>query len=89
MTTIQEANSAYAAACEKVKEAKFPTGYLINLNSPEGNVFYILGLARSLARQFDVLSEFKDSFKDIQRTSYQEILDKCQEWFGFVYIHRK
>lgn len=67
--------------------AKYPTDIVIELNSPEGNVFYIMGLCQKLARELELSDEEKSQyFKACQNSYYKDILKISQEWFGLIYI---
>jgi hypothetical protein len=70
----------------KINSARIPTRIVIDLLSPQGNVFYILWLCNQLARDYLDDAEidiFKSELKD---KNYNQILDICQQWFGLVYL---
>ncbi len=70
------------------EEAKYPTGIVIDTRGPEGNVFYLFGVANKLLKQLalsdEEIAEFKQE-RDAQ-TSYQGHLDVMRRWFGIVFI---
>ena len=69
-------------------EAKYPTGLIIDTRGPQGNVFYLFGVANDLLRKLalsdEEITEFKQE-RDAQ-TTYQGHLDLMRKWFGIVFI---
>lgn len=82
-----ERKLAHAKEYEPV-EAKYPTGIVIDTRGPEGNVFYLFGVANKLLKQLalsdEEIAEFKKE-RDAQ-TSYQGHKDLMRKWFGVVFI---
>lgn len=74
-----------------VSAARVPTCEIIDLQSPDGNIFYIMGLCQRLAREHLLPQQEYEKFeKKLNRLrSYDERLDLCQKWFGLVYVNRK
>ena len=72
-------------------EAKYPTGLIIDTRGPQGNVFYLFGVANDLLRKLalsdEEIAEFKQE-RDAQ-TTYQGHLDLMRKWFGIVFIGGK
>ena len=71
--------------------AKYQTGIVIDLKSPQGNVFYLMGLANRLIRELGLSSEEIAEFKQEQAsaTTYQAHLALLRKWFGIVSIGDK
>ena len=69
-------------------EAKYPTGLVIDTRGPQGNVFYLFGVANELVRKLalsdEEIAEFKQE-RDSQ-TSYQGHLDLMRKWFGIIFV---
>ena len=69
-------------------EAKYPTGLIIDTRGPQGNVFYLFGVANDLLRKFalsdEEIAEFKQE-RDSQ-TTYQGHLDLMRKWFGIIFV---
>jgi hypothetical protein len=90
ITTLERKLAACKAGQASICTAKYPTGIVIDLKGPEGNVFYILGVCKRLCRDCrlsaDEIAEYDQGQKQCQ--SYDQILDHCQKWFGLVYIGR-
>ena len=89
METIESLERKLARAKEhEPVEAKYPTGIVIDTRGPEGNVFYLFGVANKLLKQLalpdDEIAEFKKE-RDAQ-TSYQGHQDLMRRWFGIVFI---
>ena len=93
MDTISSLEKKLAAARKQrsaTDSARFPTGVVIDLSGPEGNVFYILGTCNRLARDFGLDGQEVKTFKEeLLGKNYQQILDICQRWFGLIYLNRK
>lgn len=68
--------------------AKYQTGIVIDLKSPQGNVFYLMGLANRLIRELGLSSEEIAEFKQEQAsaTTYQAHLALLRKWFGIVFV---
>ncbi|MBR1373304.1 hypothetical protein IJ556_02505 [bacterium] len=68
--------------------AKYPTGIVVDLKSPQGNVFYLIGLANRLVRELGLSAEEITEFKREQAsaTTYQAHLTLLRKWFGIAFI---
>lgn len=71
-----------------IPNAKYPTGIVIDLKSPQGNVFYLIGLANRLIRELGLSAEEIAEFKREQAsaTTYQTHLVILRKWFGIVFV---
>ena len=71
-----------------ISNAKYPTGIVIDLKSPQGNVFYLMGLANRLMRELVLSTEEIAEFKREQAstTTYNEHLAILRKWFGIVFL---
>ena len=69
-----------------IPNAKYPTDIVIDLKSPQGNVFYLMGLANRLMRELGLSTEEIAEFKREQAsaTTYNAHLTFLREWFGIV-----
>ena len=74
-----------------IPNAKYPTGIVIDLKSPQGNVFYLMGLANRLIRELGLSAEEIAEFKREQAsaTTYQAHLTILRKWFGIVFVEDK
>ena len=68
--------------------AKYPTGIIIDTRGPEGNVFYLFGVANKLLKQLALSDEEIAEFKQErdEQTSYQGHLELMRKWFGIIFI---
>ena len=71
-----------------IPNAKYPTGIVIDLKSPQGNVFYLIGLANRLIRELGLSAEEIADFKQEQAsaTTYQAHLAFLRKWFGILFV---
>ena len=71
-----------------IPNAKYPTGIVIDLKSPQGNVFYLMGLANRLIRELGLSAEEIAEFKQEQAsaTTYQAHLELLRTWFGVEFV---
>ena len=71
-----------------IPNAKYPTGIVIDLKSPQGNVFYLMGLSNRLIMELCLSTEEIADFKREQTsaTTYQAHLNLLRKWFGIVFI---
>jgi len=59
----------------------------IDLNGPEGNAFYLIGLAQRTAKQLEL--DVDAITKNIQSGSYEHLLEVFEEHFGdFFTLYR-
>ena len=94
MDTIQELERKLALAKQAMPPEdewmpRVSTGIIIDLQSSQGNVFYIWGLCQKLAHDYLDDWEVDEFNKEVSLNggkSYQQILDACQRWFGLIYI---
>jgi len=63
---------------------------VIDLTGPEGNAFYLIGLARNLAKQLMYTKEEVERMsKDLMSGSYEELILKFDDAFGdYVILER-
>ena len=63
-------------------------GIVIDLKSPQGNVFYLMGLANRLIRELGLSAEEIAEFKREQAsaTTYHAHLAILRKWFGIVFV---
>ena len=89
MDTIDNLERKLARA-KKLKpvEAKYPTGLVIDTKGPQGNVFYLFGVANDLLSKLALTAEEIAEFKrerDAQ-TSYEGHLALMRKWFGIIFV---
>ena len=88
METIEALEQKLYAARRGVPGAKYPTGLIIDLNGPAGNIFYLMGVCNSLVRELGLSAQLKQEY-ETEITSagdYQSRLTVMQKWFGFVFV---
>lgn len=69
-------------------DAKYPTGIIIDTKGPQGNVFYLFGVANRLVQELALSAEEKAQFnqeRDAQ-TSYKGHMDLMRKWFGIIFV---
>ena len=73
---------------QNISNAKYPTGIVVDLKSPQGNVFYLMGLANRLIRELGLSVEEIAEFKQEQAsaTTSQTHLTLLRKWFGIVFV---
>ncbi len=71
-----------------IPNAKYPTGIVIDLKSPQGNVFYLMGLANRLIKELGLSAEEIAEFKREQASAktYNTHLTLLRNWFGIVFV---
>ena len=74
-----------------IPNTRYPTGIVIDLKSPQGNVFYLMGLANRLMRELGLSAEEIAEFKRKQSsaTTYLDHLALLRKWFGIVFVGDK
>ena len=65
-----------------IKEKPKSNGIEIDLTGPQGNAFYILGVAKSLCKQLD----FNESFvlNEMKSGDYDNLIEVFDKYFGSV-----
>ncbi|MDR0967512.1 MAG: hypothetical protein LBL75_01625 [Rickettsiales bacterium] len=82
------------AACEAQEDiraqARVPSGVIIDLNSSDGNIYYIMGLCQRLAQDNKLpQADYEQFQKELKRLrKYDERLTLCQRWFGLIYLNK-
>ena len=92
MDTIETLRQKLQRAEEhRPAEAKYPTDLMIDIRGPQGNVFYLFGVADKLTRQLALSDEEINEFKQKRdaQTTYQGHLDLMRKWFGIIFIGGK
>lgn len=57
----------------------------IDLTGPEGNAFYILGLAKKLCRDFGMTSQYESQLLDRMKSGdYENLIQEFDKSFGEV-----
>lgn len=88
METIEALERKLHAAQRGVPGAKYPTGLVIDLNGPAGNIFYLMGVCNRLVRELGLLAQLKHEYEaEINSAGdYQSCLTIMQKWFGIVFV---
>lgn len=72
----------------KSKDSIADRGLEIDLTGPDGNAYYLLGTAMSLARQFDIDGE--SIVNEMRSSDYEHLLEVFEDNFGeFVTLYRQ
>lgn len=63
---------------------------VLDLTGPEGNAFYLIGVARKLATQFEYTKEKIESLtNDLMSGSYEDLIHRFDKEFGdYVILER-
>ena len=71
-----------------IPNAKYQTGIVIDLKSPQGNVFYLMGLANRLIKELGLSAEEIAEFKRelFIANTYHDHLNLLRKWFGIVFV---
>ena len=55
----------------------------IDLKSPQGNAFYILGLVETLGKQINLPKEIRKDIREVMMSgSYEDLIKTFDIWFG-------
>ena len=62
----------------------------IDLKSPQGNAFYLLGLVETLGKQINLPKEINKDIKEVMMSgSYEDLIKTFDIWFGdYVIIYK-
>jgi hypothetical protein len=73
-------------------EVRYQSDIVIDLTTPDGNIFYILGLCNRLCQKYGLspteIAEFKSATIPCAGKTYNQLLDHCHHWFGLIYLNR-
>ncbi len=91
ITTLRRKLSACEAQEHIRMVARIPSGVIVDLDGPDGNIYYIMGLCQRIAWDHKLpQAEYEQFTKELNRLrKYEERLDLCQKWFGLIYMGRK
>ena len=68
-------------------EMERPDHIIIDQTGPEGNAFYLLGIAQRLAQQLGLNKE--EILKDMKSEDYEHLLEVMEKHFGeFIIMYR-
>lgn len=91
MTTLNDIKRQLKTLEEQTTnpDVRYPTGLVIDLRGPHGNIFYLQGVCNQLIRDLDLSAEEKEEFaRELEDKDYNSRLDIMQKWFGILYIGR-
>jgi len=65
-----------------IKEKKQQKGIEIDLTGPQGNAYYILGVAKNLCKQFGI--PFEPLMKEMTSGDYENLIKVFDDKFGSI-----
>ena len=88
METIDALERKLRAAQRGVPGAKYPTGLIIDLNGPAGNIFYLMGVCNRLVCELGLSAQLKREYETEINSAgdYRSRLTIMQKWFGIVFV---
>ncbi len=76
----------YSTSQQMQYNAKYPTGIVINLSGPEGNIFYLMGLCNRLMQRLQLDADERKQFNaELDGKNYKERLKVMADWFGILF----
>ena len=70
---------------KSIKEKK--QGIEVDLTGPQGNAFYLLGLAKSLSKQLDF--DYEPISIEMRSSGYENLINVFEKYFGaYVILYR-
>lgn len=76
----------YSTSQQMQYNAKYPTGIVINLSGPEGNIFYLMGLCNRLMQRLQLDADERKQFNaELDGKNYKERLNVMADWFGILF----
>lgn len=76
----------YSTSQQMQYNAKYPTGIVINLSEPEGNIFYLMGLCNRLMQRLQLDADERKQFNaELDGKNYKERLKVMADWFGILF----
>lgn len=70
-----------------ILEKKYIDKIEVDLSGPQGNAFYLLGLAKNLSNQLDIDS--KVVLDEMRQSDYENLIQVFDRYFGkFVTLYR-
>ncbi len=76
----------YSTSQQMQYNAKYPTGIVINLSGPEGNIFYLMGLCNRLMQRLQLDAYERKQFNaELDGKNYKERLKVMTDWFGILF----
>lgn len=88
METIDALERKLHAVRRGVPNAKYPTGLVIDLTGPEGNIFCLIGVCNRLVRELGLSAQLKSEFETELNFAgdYQSRLSIMRNRFGIVFV---
>lgn len=87
METIRSLEKKLAAAKKHILDAKYPTGMIINVSGPHGNIYYLMGVCNRTIRELGLSSQERNEYEAELNAAedYKARLKVMSKWFGIVF----
>ena len=87
MDTIRTLEEKLAAAKRQIVDSKYPTGMIIDVLSPLGNIFCLTGICKRTIRYLGLSNEEREEFLTELNAAedYKAKLEIMRRWFGIVF----
>ena len=88
MDTIRTLEQKLRAVKEQSIDAKYPTGLIVNLSGPQGNIYSLIGMCNHIVRELGLSSQERNEYETELNAAevYKEKLKVMSKWFGIVFI---
>ena len=87
METIKTLERKLAEAKKQMPDAKYPTGLIIDVSGPQGNIFCLMGICLRTIRELGLSARERNEYETELNAAedYKARLAVMSKWFGIVF----
>ena len=87
METIKTLERKLAEAKKQMPDAKYPTGLIVDVSGPHGNIYALIGMCNQIVRVLGLSPQEREEYETELNAAevYKEKLKVMSKWFGIVF----
>ena len=87
METIKTLERKLAEAKKQMPDAKYPTGLIVDVSGPQGNIYAVIGMCNQIIRVLGLSPQEREEYETELNAAevYKEKLKVMSKWFGIVF----
>ena len=87
MDTLRTLQQKLRAVEKQSADAKYPTGLIVDVSGPQGNIYCLIGMCNHIVRELGLSSQERNEYETELDAAevYKEKLKVMSKWFGIVF----
>ena len=87
MDTLRTLQQKLRAIENQSADAKYPTGLIVDLSGPQGNIYALIGMCNHIIRELGLSPQEREEYETELNAAevYKEKLTVMSKWFGIVF----